>query len=205
MSLTITAQQNDENIRVSNLTFIPNTACNISYELTLLSTESLGYISASQAYDISSWKLSSAVENGDFDYYWSYAAAQMNVIGALSDASSVFIDFGSYDSMAASTDDDHSSSSSSSSRSASTAVIVSTVMLTFACLPFICCFLVRFARWSLGDHRKIFVDEETNIQMVDARYIEAETTDPVEVITLAADVHNLPQARPVSCVVAEVV
>lgn len=198
VSSTLTGKEDNAYISVSNVTVIPNTACNISYYLTLSSTLSLGYTSASQAYDTSSWKISSAVSNGDYNSYWSIVAEELKLSQVYADMRTISVLFGNYQSNVAST-----SSSSSSSSTDSVTIIASSVVVSLVFIPLMCCVFIRAYRHCNATSLKVGIEQDEEIEMVEARYIDDNTMRD-ETSREERRLPRLPEARPISCIVGEV-
>lgn len=197
VSSTLTGKEDNAYISVADVTIIPNTACNISYYLTLSSTLSLGYTSANQAYDTSSWKISSAVSNGDYNSYWSAIAEELK-LSSYMDMRTISVEFGSYESNLAS-----SSSGSSSSSTDSVTIIASSVVVSLVFIPLMCCVFIRAYRHCNSTSLKVGIEQDEEIEMVEARYIDDNIMRD-ETSREERRLPRLPEARPISCIVGEV-
>eukprot|EP00599_Poterioochromonas_sp_BG-1_P010307 CAMPEP_0173133848 /NCGR_PEP_ID=MMETSP1105-20130129/953_1 /TAXON_ID=2985 /ORGANISM="Ochromonas sp., Strain BG-1" /LENGTH=455 /DNA_ID=CAMNT_0014045559 /DNA_START=378 /DNA_END=1745 /DNA_ORIENTATION=- len=204
--LTIAGVKNELSITVNNITTRPNTNCNVTYTVILSSILELGFASPDQAYDMSSWKLSVAVNNGDFNDNWTNVATSLKAGGAISNINSTSIVFGGpKTNVASGSNDPNGGGSSSSSSSNSAAVIASSVVVSFVCFPVLLYLFAHLFRHVMSSKLKIHTGDDSDIEMVEARYIDSNAVNDREEGEFAhVDINVLPQARPVSCILAEV-
>lgn len=197
--------KNELSITVNNITTRPNTNCNITYTVILSSILELGFASPDQAYDMSSWKLSVAVSNGDFNDNWTNVATSLKAGGSISNINSTSIVFGNPKTNVASGSNNPNGGSSSSSSNNSAAVIASSIVVSFACFPVLLYLFARVFRHIMSSKLKIHTGDDSDIEMVEARYIDSNAVNDHEEGEFARDdINVLPQARPVSCILAEV-